>query len=232
MSSSSPAMIADVEAYNDALALEHDIDEYYERSSVFIRCIEARRLRCIARMVHPRPPDRILEVGCGGGHVLRLFPHSRLTGVDVSGRMLEKAGKNLAGYQVQLLKGELHRLDLPNGGFDKIICSEVLEHVIDPDAVLGQIRRLLAPDGRVVITLPNDDLIHRMKNLLRRTRANRLPFCGRIAWGGDDYHLHLWRIPEMRALLARFFAIQEESFVPGRWLPVRCCFQCTADGTG
>ncbi|MFH1109904.1 MAG: class I SAM-dependent methyltransferase [Planctomycetota bacterium] len=232
MSPSLPAMILDVEARNDAFALEHDIDEYYERSNIFIRCIEAHRLRCIARMAHACPPDRILEVGCGGGHILRLFPHSRLTGVDVSGRMLEKARKNLAGYQVQLLKGELQHLNLPNGGFDKIICSEVLEHVIDPDAVLAQIRRLLAPHGRVVITLPNDDLIHRMKNLLRRTGANRLPFCGRIAWGGDDYHLHLWRIPEMRALLARFFAIQEESFVPGRWLPVRCCFQCAADGSG
>jgi len=216
----------DAEAQNDAFALEHDINEYYERSSIFIRYIEASRLRCIVRMVQACATDRILEVGCGGGHILRLFPHSDLTGVDVSGRMLDKARENLRGYRVQLLKGDLFSLDLSGGGFDKIICSEVLEHVVDPHAILREIRRLLAPNGRVVITFPNDHLIHRIKKLLHKTGLGRLPFCGRTAWGGDDYHLHIWRIREMRELLTRYFTIEHEGFAPGRFLPVRCCFQC------
>src|SRR3972149_11970719 len=64
--------ISDVEALNDAFALAHDINEYYEHSSVFIRCIEASRLRAIARMVQACATDRILAVGCGGGPVLRV----------------------------------------------------------------------------------------------------------------------------------------------------------------
>ena len=223
--------ISDVEALNDAFALEHDINDYYERSSIFIRCIEASRLRTIARMVRARATDRILEVGCGGGHVLRLFPQSDLTGIDVSGRMLDKARENLRGYRVELLKGELIHLHLRGRGFDKIICSEVLEHVADPEAILQEIRRLLAPDGRVVITFPNDHLIHRIKAMLHRSRLDRLPFLGKLAWGGDDYHLHVWRIPEMRALLGRYFTIQKVRFAPGRWLPVRCCLQCAGDGS-
>jgi len=222
--------IADVEALNDAFAIEHDINEYYERSSVFIRRIEASRLRTIARMIQACAADRILEVGCGGGHVLRLFPQSDLTGVDVSERMLDKARENLRGFRVELLKGELSHFNLPEQGFDRIICSEVLEHVADPEAILSEIRRLLAPDGRVVITFPNDHLIHRIKGMLRSSRLDRLPFLGKLAWGGDDYHLHIWRIPEMRELLARYFTIRKECFAPGRWLPVRCCFQCVGDG--
>jgi len=223
-----PASIphSDVEALNDAFALEHDINAYYERSSVFIRCIEASRLRTIARMVKACARDRILEVGCGGGHVLRLFPQSDLTGVDVSARMLDKARENLRAYRVRLLQGELPSLKLPPGAFDKIICSEVLEHVVDPEAVLQEIRRLLAPKGRVVITFPNDHLIRGIKDLLRSSRLDRLSFLGKLAWGGDDYHVHIWRIPEMRELLARYFTIRKERVAPGRWLPVRCCFQC------
>jgi ubiquinone/menaquinone biosynthesis C-methylase UbiE len=219
----------DAEARNDEFAIEHDINEYYERSSIFIRYIEARRLRCIARMLRACATDRILEVGCGGGHILRLFPHSNLTGVDVSGRMLDKARENLRGYRVQLLKGDLSTLSLSDAGFDRIICSEVLEHVADPHAILLEIRRLLAPNGRVVVTFPNDHLIRRIKCFLRTTRMDRLPFCGRTAWGGNDYHLHIWRIPEMRELLSRYFAIKQECYAPGRCLPVRCCFQCGAE---
>jgi SAM-dependent methyltransferase len=83
------ATLEDVEARNEAFAREHDIDDYYANSSVFIRWIEGRRLNAICRMTAARPGQELLEVGCGGGHVLRLFPEAQSTGVDVSGRMLD-----------------------------------------------------------------------------------------------------------------------------------------------
>lgn len=218
----------DVEARNDAFAVEHDIDEYYARSSVFIRWIEASRLRRIAQMVGAAAGDRILEIGCGGGHVLRLFPESELTGIDVSGRMLEKAAENLRGYRVRLLKGEAASVGLPDHGFDRIICTEVLEHVRDPEAILRAIPRLLAPNGRVVVTFPNDILIHQIKRALTRSGLDRVLFRGRTAWGGDKYHLHVWTVSEMREFLSRHLSIREEAFAPSRLLPVRCCFRCAA----
>ena len=96
----------DVEAWNDRLAREHDIDDYYERSNPIIRYIEQRRLDTIRELVAPRRGERLLEIGCGGGHVLRRFPECRLVGVDVSGEMLAKAKKNLAGFDVELHKGD------------------------------------------------------------------------------------------------------------------------------
>jgi len=105
--------IDNVEHWNDQFAREHDIDDYYGRSGFLIRAIEQRRLACIRRMVAATSTDHILEVGCGGGHVLRLFPESELTGVDVSGEMLCKAKRNLEGYSARLLKGELQELNLP-----------------------------------------------------------------------------------------------------------------------
>ncbi len=217
----------DVEAWNNAFAREHDIDAYYSRSSFLIRYIERRRLICIRRLAAPRTASRILEVGCGGGHVLRQFPESDLTGVDVSGCMLEKARRNLDGYRAKLLKGELRDLHLPANGFDIVICSEVLEHALDPEGILGDIRRLVRPGGRVVITFPNDHLVNGLKGLIRFGRLTGLPPFRRISWGGDDYHLHVWRIREMRALLSGYFRITRERFVPNRFLPIRCCYQCT-----
>jgi ubiquinone/menaquinone biosynthesis C-methylase UbiE len=213
-----------VEARNDAFARQYDIDAYYAQSCLPIRWIEARRLSAIGRMIAARPGESILEVGCGGGHVLRLFPQGRLTGVDVSGQMLERARRNLQGYDVRLLKGQLHELGIPAASFDHVICTEVLEHTANPGAILAEIRRVLRPGGRAVITFPNDHLIHAIKRGLSWSHVDRVPFFGRLSWGGDEYHLHVWRIAEMRTLLADFFVIREARFVPTRLFPIRCCF--------
>jgi 2-polyprenyl-3-methyl-5-hydroxy-6-metoxy-1,4-benzoquinol methylase len=217
----------EVERLNDAFAREHDIDDYYARASFAIRFIEQRRLAIIEDMVAARPGARVLEVGCGGGHVLSRFRQARLTGVDVSGEMLARAEKNLAGYDVELKKGELGALDLPERSFDAIICTEVLEHAIDPEAILAHIRRLAAPHARVVITFPNDRLINGIKRGLVATRLTRLPPLRRIEWGGDHYHLHVWSVAEMRDLLRQHFGIEREAFSPSRLAPIRCCFLCS-----
>jgi SAM-dependent methyltransferase len=216
-----------VEQWNDAFAREHDIDQYYGAASPLIRWIENSRLRLIREMLQPGPGHRILEVGCGGGHVLRMFPQCILTGVDVSGEMIAKARRNLDGYPVRLLKGELGELDLPEGGFDRIVCSEVLEHVVHPEELVESMGRLLAPGGRAVITIPNDALIHRIKLLIRTAKLDLLPPLRRIAWGGDQYHLHVWKIAEMRSLLGRFFAVRKVRCAPSRALPIRACFAVT-----
>jgi len=219
--------ITDVEAWNDALAREHDIDDYYGRSSPLIRLFERRRLAHIRRMMAPVAGERLLEVGCGGGHVLRLFPQCQLTGVDVSGEMLRKARRNLRGLDVRLVKGELFDVDFEPRSFDGIICSEVLEHVIDPESILEQMQLLLAPGGRVVVTIPNDHLIHTLKACVRRSGLSRIPPFRRVSWGGDQFHLHVWRARDMRDLLERYFRVESIRFAPARALPIRLCYLCT-----
>jgi ubiquinone/menaquinone biosynthesis C-methylase UbiE len=210
--------------WNDSLAREHDIDDYYERSSPIIRMIERRRLRIIRGLLAARPGEELIEVGCGGGHVLALFPECRLVGVDVSGAMLEKAKKRLERLDVSFHKGELDELGLAPASFDAAICTEVLEHVVDPDVVLSGIRRLLRPSGRLVVTFPNDALINRGKRVVRKSGLAAVPPLRGIDWGGDRYHLHTWTIPEMRALLDRHFDVVDAAYAPNRMAPIRCCF--------
>ena len=213
-----------VESWNDSFAREHDIDAYYSNASPLIRWVEACRLRIIKKMLRASPGQRLLEIGCGGGHVLRMFPQCDLTGVDVSGEMIAKARRNLAGLNVRFLKGELQAVGLPAGGFDRIVCSEVLEHVVEPEQILCAMQNLLAPGGRAVVTIPNDTLIHQIKEMIRLTRLDILPPLGRIAWGGDQYHLHVWTVRQMESLLSRYFQVDDVRTAPSRILPVRACF--------
>jgi SAM-dependent methyltransferase len=221
----------DVEALNDRLAREHPIDDYYERSMWPIRFIERRRLSIIRAMVGPSRGLAIAEVGSGGGHVLRMFPDARLTAIDVSGVFLETAKKNLRGYDARFVKGELTRLALPDAAFDRVICTEVLEHTEDPAAILAEIRRILKPDGVAVITVPNDPLILRLKSFVRRTPAG-WALGDRVSWGGDEYHLHVWTPAELEALLAPCFEVLERAAAPFDALPIRACFRCAPRSRG
>src|SRR5262249_36836454 len=152
------AVQLDVEALNDRFAREHPIDEYYAAAPLPIRLIERSRLRIIRTMVGNSAALEVCEVGAGGGHVLRMFPDARLTAFDVSGVFLETARRNLAGYDARFVKGEIDKLPIPDASYDRITCTEVLEHTVDPEAILATIARLLRPDGVAVITVPNDPL--------------------------------------------------------------------------
>jgi len=163
----------------------------------------------------------VCEIGSGGGHVLRLFPQARLTAIDVSDVYLDVARRNLAGYDVRFVKGEVEQLGLPPQSFDRIVCTEVLEHTVDPEAILAEIARLLRPEGVAVVTVPNDPLIHRVKRLAS-------PISGRKDWGGDEYHLHAWRPDEFRAVLERHLSCTAFAGAPSRFLPIRACFRCVA----
>ena len=215
----------DVERTNDQLALAHSIDDYYSASPFPVRLIERRRLRIIRAMMGASAGLDVAEVGSGGGHILRMFPEAKLTAIDVSDVYLEQARRNLQGYDVRFLKGELDDLDIEPGSFDRIICSEVLEHTVDPAHILDGIARLLRPEGVAVITVPNDPLILRVKQVVRRSPVG-WALGERVNWGGDEFHLHRWTPPEFRDLLERSLTVTQYRASPARAIPIRACFRC------
>jgi len=215
----------DVEALNDHLARNYPIDDYYERSPLPIRLIESGRLAIIRDFVGEREGMRIAEVGSGGGHVLRMFKKSKLTAIDVSDVFLDTARKNLKGYDVSFVKGEIDKLDPLPTGFDRVICTEVLEHTLDPRAILAAIHRMLAPGGRTVITVPNDPLIMRLKTMVRLTPVG-WAFRKQINWGGDHLHLHQWSPAQFRELLTEHFHVLQYQAAPSAWMPIRACYLC------
>jgi 2-polyprenyl-3-methyl-5-hydroxy-6-metoxy-1,4-benzoquinol methylase len=227
-----PTPSDEIEALNDRLAREHPIDDYYEKSPLPIRLIEKKRLAIIRDMVGPSSGQTIAEVGSGGGHVLRMFRDAKLTAIDVSQVYLDTARTNLHGYDARFVKGEVDKLvkqgDLAPESFDRIICTEVLEHTENPELVLEAIAKLLKKSGVAVITVPNDPLILRLKGVVRVTPVGWILGRRGVNWGGDEFHIHQWTPSEFRELLERYFRITDYEAAPSRALPIRACFRCLA----
>jgi len=120
-----------------------------------------RRARKIIEEIDPRRKDKILEVGCGDGYYLHLISNLgvknlKLTGIDIDKEALKSATRNLKGQKIILMKADLmKKLPFRNTSFDKVIMSEVTEHLPNDVKGLQEVNRVLKRGGSLVITVPN-----------------------------------------------------------------------------
>lgn len=100
--------------------------------------------------------ERVLDAGCGMGFYLLAMSRLRrlhLTGLDGEPMRLNQARQ--VGIPATLVEGDLHHLPFPDAAFDKILLSEVLEHVSDDHRVLRELYRVLAPGGTLALSVPH-----------------------------------------------------------------------------
>jgi SAM-dependent methyltransferase len=112
-----------------------------------------------------RDDDRILDLGCGEGrHAITAYMLRNVesVGVDLSlddlnttaGRFQEFAEPGNCAKSLALSAADARRLPFPDECFDKVICSEVLEHIPDYRAVLAEIARVLKTGGIFAVSVP------------------------------------------------------------------------------
>ncbi|CAM5620161.1 class I SAM-dependent methyltransferase [Streptomyces griseomycini] len=140
-----------------------DLRDFYENPAVPVASGAARgrrQARMLARALGPagaRGPRTVLDVGCGDGSAAAtaapFLRGHRLVGVDWSQDALARARTRLP-YAV---RGELTGGGLPfaSASADAVLFSEVVEHLVDPDAALDEIRRVLRPGGHLMLSTPN-----------------------------------------------------------------------------
>jgi ubiquinone/menaquinone biosynthesis C-methylase UbiE len=113
-----------------------------------------RRLAFLRSEAHPG--DRALDIGCGTGEFTAALAQAgtHAIGVDVAEAALERARARhpALGFQLVPFDGPL---PFEDGAFDLAWASEVIEHVADTARWLSEVRRVLAPRGRLLLTTPS-----------------------------------------------------------------------------
>lgn len=119
-----------------------------------------RRVKTIIQELEIHDQDKILDCGCGEGFYLKIISElsgCQLYGFDCDEKVLNRARRELNGSRVWLNQGDIYNLPYRDGEFDKIILSEVLEHLPDDVNALREVKRVLKPGGILLITVPNSN---------------------------------------------------------------------------
>ena len=211
----------DFTAWNEAMARKYDPDLFHRHRNPLIRWLERMRVSAVVGSLGARPRERILEVGCGAGNLLKAVPAGILHGTDLSTFVLGKARRLLSG-RATLTRSAGEGLPYRDACFDKVYCSEVLEHLAGPVRAVAEMARVLKPGGVLVLSVPNEDWVDRLKSL-----AGRL---GLYAWAfesGDfrspeanEWHLHRFDPAGLRGLAGGQLVCRRMLTLPSKVFPV------------
>lgn len=188
-------------------------EHYYARAGMLDPGLVARYWRLVA------PARRVLDVGCGQGGFGRGKPDPEIEvfGVDVDPIAVEAASRFEIATRVDL---DASVLPFETASFDAVFAKDVLEHLVRPWLLLAEIRRVLVPGGRIVVSVPmeyaakvwsdythvrgftEDAVAHLLEDaafdVVQVVPMGGVPGFGRLGW--IDHIPSVLRIPGMRRL--------------------------------
>jgi ubiquinone/menaquinone biosynthesis C-methylase UbiE len=141
------------------------------------------------------PCDAFLDAGCGDGVYLRAIARSdrippRVAGLDISERILATARASAAPLEVELVRGNIEALPFEEDSFDLVLCSQAIEHLLDPELGVRELARVLAPAGTLILTTDN------ARNLVTRTF-----YLGRFSEEMAEFPHRSFRLEEVEQLV-------------------------------
>jgi len=144
-----------LEFYN---TMPGDIDEQAYNSDILVqRYFQRRKTDTIKETLQIGNADIVIDIGCGSGVQLKEVGekgYSLAIGMDINQNVLKYA-RNRSLPNTEYIRADAQYLPIKTASVDKIICAEIIEHLISPQNLVNEIIRVLKKDGSVVITTPN-----------------------------------------------------------------------------
>lgn len=146
-----------------------DIAIKYFSKNPIIKYLTVGFLDNFKYLLNKTHPQNIIELGAGEGYITSViatkFPQSQIISSDVDNKELKSRNHNLKNFKnIKLEIVDAKKINHPNNKFNLIVCSEVLEHIPEPQLALQEIYR--TTNKWALISVPNEPIFH-LLNLLR-----------------------------------------------------------------
>ncbi len=171
-------------------------EQKYTRNSRIAQWHLDSVLRAIYELLSTTGAKSILDAGCGEGFVTGFIasrdPTLSLTGMDLNQAAIDYATRRF-GKLARFQTGSVYRLPFSDNSFDLVLCSEVLEHLRDPDLAVRELKRVAR--GHVLVTVPREPLFKWTNNLSRA-----------LGFSMDPGHVNFWTGTSFRKYICAHFA--------------------------
>ena len=107
---------------------------------------------------------RALDFGGGNGVLLRELSRrfDEVVCIDLHADIAREVARIYELSNVQVFSNDIFKLGLPDGHFDTVIAAQVLEHILDLGPLSGEMSRLLAPGGELLVSAPSENRFYKM----------------------------------------------------------------------
>ncbi len=184
-----------------AIPTGNTFDKYGSTNPV-VRRLMAGFERALDELFERAAPSSVLDVGCGEGVLSARWADrlgdGRVVGVDLEDPKLEAEWDLRARANLEFRPMKAEQLQFADDEFDLVAATEVLEHVPDPDAVIGEMARVAS--RHLLVSVPREP-VWRALNLARGAYVREL--------GNTPGHLNHWSRSSFQALLGRFGEVEQ-----------------------
>jgi ubiquinone/menaquinone biosynthesis C-methylase UbiE len=184
--------------WNEEMVHRYDPEVFHHHPRGVVRWVENKRVNGVIRSLDAQASHKVLDVGCGAGNILAKVTGAERRGVDISDFMVKRAVERL-GNQFQITKADAEQLPFPDASFDRVIAASLFSHVLHPEQVIAELKRVTMPGGRIVISISDEDQIEKG---IRWTKSLGLHgmFFGKSQVYSTEYHLHHFSLKRVREL--------------------------------
>ncbi len=169
-----------------------------------VNFIKNKRLRLIKKYINKT--DKILEIGCGSGNLLKNIACENITGLDISNKMIDECKKICPNGN--FIVGDAENLPFKNNSFDKVIISEVLYYLPDLNKAIKEAFRVLKKDGLLLITSLNK-------------KYNLVKIIVKLFHIGvhDNISKSYISLNNLKSIMEKDFKIEEIASIPIKFIP-------------
>ncbi len=167
----------------DSIIKSHPMEYLFDHPFFMIRKIERSRRKLLIKTIAAKEGEIIADVGCERGHILSQIYRNcpkvgKLYGIDLSKHAISEA-KDLAEWdgwknKAEFLCCDAREIAMPDNSVDVAISSNVLEHLPDPQKGFDELLRITKPGGRIILNLPNEKRIIKLKRAVMKLGLKRL----------------------------------------------------------
>lgn len=164
--------------------------------------------RVFFETLKPLKAQKILDVGCGEGITLKKLEEKKIgianEGIDYSEEAVKIASQIYPKLKIK--QGDIYNLDYKDNAFDVLICTEVLEHLEDPEKAFEEMRRVTSK--YIVLSVPNEPFFI-LANFARGKYLKR--------FGNHPEHINHWTFKSIKKFSEKFGMKVVKSKHPFAW---------------
>lgn len=157
-----------LEEWNAALNETQAMELLEKHTNPIIKFMEKQRQKLIVRLAEPNGKI-VADVGCEKGAISKLLSKDckKIYCIDIDRSMLELARKGIANYNSEFIIADAQDIKLPDNSVDVAVSACTLPHLPNPEKGFTELLRITKPNGRIIIHVPNENLILLAKKILR-----------------------------------------------------------------